>query len=116
MPNSGSATYASPLSISNSLTLRANAFAAGYTNSVAANGIFTILPGVVFTSPGVFSNGAFQMMIAGATGKTYVLQASTNLFNWAPIATNVPASTPFTVSDPNATNFNHRFYRAVLTP
>jgi uncharacterized repeat protein (TIGR03806 family) len=116
LPDTTSAVYSSSLSVTNSLTLRANAFASGYTNSVAINGIFVILPGISFTAPGTFTIGGFQLQIAGPTGKTYVLQASTNLFNWVPIRTNVPASTPFTIVDPNATNFSRRFYRAVLQP
>jgi len=116
LPNTSSASYSSPLTISNSLTLRANAFAPGYTNSVAANGAFTVLPGVVFTSSGLLTNGYFQVIIAGTTDKTYVLQASTNLINWIPISTNIPSATPFTLVDSNAPGFALRFYRAVLVP
>jgi uncharacterized repeat protein (TIGR03806 family) len=116
LPNTGSAVYSSPLTVSNSLTLRANAFAPGFTNSVATNGVFNILPGIVFASSGGFTNGAFQMVIAGTAGKSYVLQASSNLVNWIPISTTMPPSTPFTMSDPAATNFQHRFYRAVQLP
>jgi hypothetical protein len=116
LPSAGSAVYVSPLAITNSLTLRANAFAPGYTNSVAANGVFTIQPGVIFYSQALLSNGAFQMSIAGPTGKVYVLQASTNLPNWVPIKTSIPASTPFTLVDSNAPGYRFRFYRAVMTP
>jgi len=116
LPNTSSASYSSPLTISNSLTLRANAFAPGYTNSVAANGAFTVLPGVVFTSSGLLTNGYFQVIIAGTTNKTYVLQASTNLINWIPISTNIPSATPFALVDSNAPGFALRFYRAVLVP
>jgi uncharacterized repeat protein (TIGR03806 family) len=115
LPTSASATYTSPITVSNSLTLRANAFAPGYTNSVAANGVFIVLPGVVFTSPS-FSNGVFQVSINGPTNQTYVLQASSDLFNWVPINTNVPPQTPFTLIDPNASSYPRRFYRAILMP
>jgi uncharacterized repeat protein (TIGR03806 family) len=115
LPTTGSPTYTSPITVSNSLTLRANAFATGYTNSVAANGVFTVLPGVVFTSPS-YSNGTFRVSINGPTNQTYVLQASSDLVNWVPINTNVPPSTPFTVSDPNASSFPRRFYRTILMP
>ncbi len=116
LPTSASAVYGSPLSISNALTLRANAFAPGYTNSVAANGIFNILPGIVFTSQAMLSNGLFQISIGGPSNKTYVLQASTDLFNWIPIRTNIPAKTPFSLIDSNAPGYPARFYRAVLSP
>jgi mono/diheme cytochrome c family protein len=116
LPDTTSAVYSSPIPVTNSLTLKANAFAPGYTNSVAANGVFVILPGVVFTTPGFLTNGNFQLQIAGPTGKSYVLQASTNLVNWTPITTNVPASTPFSLVDSNAPSFSRRFYRVMLLP
>jgi hypothetical protein len=116
LPDTNSAQFAFPITVTNSLTLRANAFASGYTNSVATNGVFVVLPGVVFTTPGFLTNGSFQVQIAGPTGKTYVLQASTNLLNWVSISTSTPSLTPFTVNDPNATNFSYRFYRATLLP
>jgi hypothetical protein len=116
LPTVGSLLYSATLSVTNSLTLRASAFAPGYTNSVAAKGVFTIQPGVVFVSPGEFTNGTFQLTIAGTAGKSYVLQASADLQTWISLSTNVPSATPFTVIDPNATSFTRRFYRAVQLP
>jgi uncharacterized repeat protein (TIGR03806 family) len=115
LPTSSSATYSVPLNISNSLTLRANAFAPGFTNSVAANAVFNVLPGIVFTSQSMISNGWFLVSIGGPTNATYVLLASTDFTNWTPIRTNVPASTPFSLIDTNAPSYPIRFYRAVLS-
>jgi hypothetical protein len=56
------------------------------------------------------------VQLSGVPGKSYVLQGSTDLVTWVPISTNVPVSTPFSLSDPAATNFPHRFYRAVQLP
>jgi hypothetical protein len=58
----------------------------------------------------------FVISINGPANQTYVLQASSDLVNWVPINTNVPPSTPFTLNDPNASNFPRRFYRAILMP
>jgi hypothetical protein len=57
-----------------------------------------------------------QLQLSGLAGGNYILQTSTNLSNWNPVATNVPVSTPFFMFDPAAANFPHRFYRAVQQP
>jgi hypothetical protein len=57
-----------------------------------------------------------MVTITGPTGLTYVVQASSNLVNWTPILTNVPASTPFSLSDSNSSSLARRFYRAILLP
>jgi uncharacterized delta-60 repeat protein len=60
----------------------------------------------------VNSNGIFQLTITGPLYST-IIQASTNLVNWLPVYTNTP---PFTFTDPNASSYPYRFYRAVLEP
>jgi hypothetical protein len=51
----------------------------------------------------------------GAAGQTYVLLATSDLASpvvWTPIATNTAdANGTFSFSDPQATNYQHRFYR-----
>lgn len=56
------------------------------------------------------SDGLHFMLYAPA-GSNIVVQASTNLINWIPIYTNVGS---FMFTDPNATNYQHRFYRAIM--
>ena len=56
------------------------------------------------------------MPVSGLAGKTYYLQATTNFINWVNLSTNVPASNPFYLVDPGASNFVYRFYRAVQLP
>jgi uncharacterized repeat protein (TIGR03806 family) len=116
LPTTGSSVYTGPILLTNSATLSANAFEDGFTNSVAANGLFTILPPIVFTSSGVFGDGGFQMQLSGAAFANYVLQGSTDLVNWVCISTNTPATNLFNVTDPDATNFPYRFYRALSQP
>jgi PA14 domain/Chitobiase/beta-hexosaminidase C-terminal domain len=77
---------------------------------------FTNTLPVLFTSSGTFSNGNFTLQLSGMPGKSYVLQASTNLVNWVPVSTNVPPATIQNLIDPGATNFPTRFYRAVQLP
>lgn len=61
---------------------------------------------------GYLSNG-FRSVVSGITGATYVLEASTNLFNWSAIETN---QTTFTNLDVAAPNFPSRFYRVLFVP
>lgn len=82
---------------------------------------FTISPLMPALVPGIGSdgfttNGTIQLQLSGLAGPSYILQASTNLSNWISLGTNVPVATPFLMLDPAATNFPHRFYRAVQQP
>ncbi len=56
-------------------------------------------------------NKAFALTISNADGSTVVIQASTNLVTWLPVATNIA---PFTFTNFDNTNFPYRFYRAVI--
>jgi uncharacterized repeat protein (TIGR03806 family) len=111
LPTTNSFLYSGPLHLTNSLTLRANAFESGFNNSVAASALFTVQPGVYFTSSGFLTNGQFQLGVFGVPGKSYVLQASTNLINWIPLSTNVAVTNLFPLIDPGAGSFPYRFYR-----
>jgi len=63
------------------------------------------------------SNGIFRLTVNGQSGQEYIVQASTNLFNWMPVYTNPsPFVSPFTFTDSNATNYPDRFYRVVTGP
>jgi hypothetical protein len=60
------------------------------------------------------TNGLFQFRLTGTSGESYILQGSTNLSTWTPLLTN--ATTLYDFTDTAATNYNNRFYRAVLVP
>lgn len=72
------------------------------------------MPGGVtsFTSMNIASNGVAQMRLSTDAGSTYVLDATTNLWSWLPLATNLATTNSVLFTDPAATNFKHRFYRA----
>ncbi len=59
------------------------------------------------------TNGIVHLFFAGTSGQTYVLQASTNLVNWVPVATNIAPSGIFEMTDPDAAHFQSRFYRTM---
>jgi hypothetical protein len=61
----------------------------------------------------VNGGGSFQLTLSGIPGQSYIIQASTNLVNWVNILTNTP---PLTFMDLQATNYNNRFYRALIEP
>lgn len=116
LPTTNSMRYTSPLTLTSNASITVNAFENGYNNSVAANASFVIRPPVFFTSAGYFTNQQFVLPLSGLAGKTYVLQASTNLVDWASIGTNVPGSNQFNMTDVNATNLPYRFYRVLEEP
>jgi hypothetical protein len=60
--------------------------------------------------PGV----GFDLEVYCAVGSNYVLRASTNLVNWTNILIFSGTNWPMHIVDPAATNYNQRFYRAVV--
>lgn len=82
------------------------------TSAPASLLVYTNATPTLTIDPGS-TNGQFQFDISGVTGLNYSVQASTNLVDWAPLATN---ASPFTFMDTNAVLFPQRFYRSVFTP
>ena len=111
LPTTNSFLYSGGLNLTNSgTTLMASAFEDGYDNSIATGALFFVQP-LSFTSAGFTGDNVFQMGFLGASGNTYVLEASTNLLHWTPISTNMAVTNLFNLLDPDATNFPCRFYR-----
>jgi hypothetical protein len=49
--------------------------------------------------------------ITGLEGRTYIIQASTNLVHWEKLSTNTAVRGFINFTDPSASNFRQRFYR-----
>jgi len=104
-------------------TIRARGFVAGggnnawFVESTLAVGV-PLSPPVILTRDGHFGLGSngFGFSISAAASQTIVVEASANLLNWAPLATNVMGADPFYFSDPATGAFPARFYRARSGP
>jgi len=60
-------------------------------------------------------NGAFQLVLNGSVGSSYVIQASSNLINWSAISTNtISSGGTVSITDPVLANYKARFYRALV--
>ena len=64
-------------------------------------------------SPLLAAGGGFRLSVVNDGGATITIQASTNLVNWVPVYTNLA---PFTFTNFDTTNYQKRFYRAVVGP
>jgi hypothetical protein len=71
----------------------------------------------MLSQPRLLAAGAFQVILFGAAGRTYVMEARTNATAgpWVSIATNLSGPTGmWTFTDSAAASFPRRFYRARL--
>jgi hypothetical protein len=57
------------------------------------------------------TNTRIQLRYEGPIGVASILEASTDLVNWAPISTNLNLTGTIWLSDPDARFFDRRFYR-----
>jgi hypothetical protein len=69
-----------------------------------------------FTAVARAGDGTLHLSFNGPVGERYVLEASQDLVDWRPIATNTLASVPFEFLDADAAKVDWRFYRAVVLP
>jgi hypothetical protein len=116
LPTTNSTLYVAPFTLTNSVTLEANAFETNFINSVATTAQFTIEPPVYFTSVVALNNNVFQLNLAGTLGASYVLQSSTNLINWVNLSTNTPTTSLFNLTDTQNTEVPCKFYRVLELP
>jgi len=94
--------------------LKAVATAAGISATSGPVNISVINPTPIRISAPTVSGGLFSFNCSVNPGLSYVVQRSTNLVDWLPLMTNIPASSPATFSSP-ATN-GAQFYRVGLLP
>jgi uncharacterized repeat protein (TIGR03806 family) len=108
--------YSGPFYLTNSATLNVQAIESGFSDSITTSASFLIRPQPYFLPPAYFTNGSFHLQLSGVPGKSYLLQGSIDLSTWTPLSTNIAQSTLLFLTDPRATNFPHRFYRAFEEP
>ena len=75
----------------------------------------------IFSGPPVLGlaevNGAQLVLgVSGSPGQSVVLQSSSDLRNWLPLATNTLTSAGWTYTNSQPHNFGQQFYRALLLP
>lgn len=92
-------TYYYVASATNSTGESANSLPAGVT-----------MPLVTLATGGMPTNGQFNLQFQAANNQAFVVQTSTNLMNWKPLATNITVGGMFNYTDFNATN-PVQFYR-----
>ena len=83
---------------------------------VPANSVFTLTYGgaPLFLPPTV-QNGAILLTLSAAIGSTCQINASTDLVHWTALTTIQSTNGTIQFTDPNASAFSHRYYRALLT-
>ena len=74
------------------------------------------LPQLRLDSPLWLTGGRFVFRVAGYASQGVVVQSSTNLSTWVPLATNSLVGGPFWYTNSTASGFPRRFYRAVTPP
>jgi len=111
LPTTSSFLYSAPFTLTNTATVSASAFEAGFNNSVAPSALFIVQPNIFFTSAVTFTNQQLQLGFFGVPGNNYVLEGTTNFIDWTPISTNLASTHSFNLIDPGASNFPFRFYR-----
>ncbi len=62
------------------------------------------------------SNSQAQLLVFGTTGQRQVIQGSSNLQSWVPVATNVSGTNFFQLIEGDPRQFPFRFYRALVAP
>jgi Immunoglobulin domain len=112
-----SGATSSTLALTNVQTTDAGSYTVVVTNpwsSVpSAAEMLTVMNPPSLAAAAMASN-AFTFQLSVPAGHTYVILASTNLQDWTPVYTNVALTGSVVLTDPGATNYSKRFYRAVL--
>jgi uncharacterized delta-60 repeat protein len=103
-------------------TLRAHGFVGG--SGLGEGIVETMLPTapptplVILTGDGAFGviSNRFGFHLSGVTGQVVIVEASADLKDWTPLATNSLGATPVYYSEPCSGQFSKRFFRLRLGP
>ena len=90
------------------------------TNTVGSatspSALLTVLIRPILSNPMMLPGGGFQMTLSGNTNRTYAVETSTNLNDWAQLTTLLYTNGAMIWKDSTATNSGNRIYRLRLTP
>jgi uncharacterized delta-60 repeat protein len=96
-------------------TIRARGFVAGDGQNcwfVETHLVVGPPPVILVNDPSFgFSSNRFGFKFTGTAGQVVIVETSTNLASWTPVATNTLAATPSYFSEPCSEAFPQRFYR-----
>ena len=92
-----------------------NNFAGGFVSGPASLAVGQPEP-FRLTQWGRTAQGLFRLQLSGGTHPVYVIQASTNLVEWRPVATNRWSQGEVEFLDLASPAFRQRFYRALPAP
>ncbi len=78
--------------------------------------VLSVPPVILVNDPrfGISSN-RFGFKLSGGAEQVVIVETSTNLASWIPVATNTLAATPSYFSEPYSGHFRQRFYRLQTT-
>jgi uncharacterized repeat protein (TIGR01451 family) len=71
---------------------------------------------IQLSGPAILSDGSPQVTLKAQSGKTYIIEASTDLQTWTPILTNTMNGPVWDFVDLKDSTVPRRFYRAVASP
>jgi hypothetical protein len=88
-------------------------------NSGGVTNTFTMTvaaaPAFFLSIAGAGANSQAQLSLFGTTGQRQVVQTSSNVAHWIPLATNLTGTNLFRLTETNPLQHHTRFYRAVTT-
>jgi hypothetical protein len=84
----------------------------GFTMTVARPPPFSL----ALTLSGIGTNSQAQLSLFGTTGQRQVVETSSNLVQWRPLATNLTVTNHYRLTETNTLQHPARFYRGVVGP
>ncbi|MDQ6631914.1 MAG: chitobiase/beta-hexosaminidase C-terminal domain-containing protein, partial [Verrucomicrobiota bacterium] len=115
-PDYTSPVFTEPFTLPQTTTVKSVALKSGMNASPVISKQFIINPNAPSTTAHRGWNGQCEVRINGQVGQTFVIEASTDLTNWAEISTVTLTAPVYFYMDPNAASFTSRFYRARPSP
>jgi hypothetical protein len=81
--------------------------------SIQVTSVGPVLQEVAISAP-KFIGGQFSLEVGGSSSASYIIQGSTDLLHWLPLATNSSPANTYNFMDPFADTFPARFYRVQI--